>query len=349
MRTTSTTTRGRPLRRVLAWGLGLVALAAVAAVGARYAEIRALRARGMHFLADVFVRWPDGRVEQLTPGDGIYHFATIRPDGARVVYEGGSTGCVRLWEMDLETRDVEPITPADSAALHPNYSWDGSEVVFISDRDTEAEPYRVEELPMLGMYGEHRFNLYVRDMETGVTRRVTEGPHQDFRPSFSPDGETIVFATNRAGGSVYRLWTVAADGGEEPRPIGYEGPGYNAWYAVDGESIFFHTVYEGREHAVRYTLGEEMPVPLPNDDFERTHGEFADPDGDVLLVHAVHEGRWGMWELPLDGGPARPCQVPGLENGMHGARSRNDVLTFDVERIVGLRADLAWRLRRLLR
>lgn len=341
------TTR-RPKRPLLRWLVSLLLLAVLAGGATLYAEVRSMRSRGLPFLADVFVRSPNGDVRQLTPGDGIYHFASIRRDAARVVYEGGSTGCSRLWVMDLESGEAEPITPADSAALHPNYSWDGRQIVFISDRDVESSPLQVEQIPMFGMYGDHHFNVFVMDAESGETRKLTSGPYQDFRPSFSPDGKTIVFSSDRSGPGPYRLWSVAADGSGAPEPMSFTGPAYNAWYAVDGESVFFHTFYQGRERSVRLTIGEERPVLLPNDRFERTHGEFADPNGEVLLVHAVHEGEWGMWELPLDGSPARSAQVPGLENGMHGSRSLDGTLVFDVERYISFRRELAWRLRRLL-
>ncbi len=251
--------------------------------------------------------------------------------------------------MDLATEAVEPITPDDSAALHPNYSWDGTQVVFVSDRATDQDPLQIHELPIKGMYSGHRFHLFIMDAETHETRQLTSGPHGDYRPSFSPDGKTVVFGTTRGKGNGYRLWTVPADGSADPEPLAYQGRGYNPWYAVDGKSIFFHCWRDGRDWMCRLTIGEDEPVRLSNDEFYRTHGAFADPHGEVLMVHAKYEhSNWGMWELPLDGGPARRLQYSGLEWGMHGARALDGTLTFDLERSLWFRGEVEWRLDRLL-
>ncbi len=76
----------RPLLRWVFWLVGLAALALVGIMAVWYARVEALSARGFTFLADVLIVTPDGRVRQLTPGDGIYHFATLRPDSSRIVY-----------------------------------------------------------------------------------------------------------------------------------------------------------------------------------------------------------------------------------------------------------------------
>ncbi|HEY1740416.1 MAG TPA: hypothetical protein VGI86_17010, partial [Acidimicrobiia bacterium] len=71
--------------------------------------------------------------------------------------------------------------------------------------------------------------------------------------------------------------------------------------------------------------------PLENDDRGNTHGPAMDPRGDRLIVHSDRDGRWGLYELPLDGSPMRPLWPPGHEHDVcaHGTRGRNGVLTFD--------------------
>ncbi len=40
---------------------------------------------------------------------------------------------------------------------------------------------------------------YLLDLESGIERRLTEDPHLDLRPRFSPDGVRILFTTGRDG------------------------------------------------------------------------------------------------------------------------------------------------------
>jgi TolB protein len=44
---------------------------------------------------------------------------------------------------------------------------------------------------------EDRLKLFVRELDSGVTQQVTEGVCDDFSPTWSPDGTTIAFASNR--------------------------------------------------------------------------------------------------------------------------------------------------------
>ena len=47
-------------------------------------------------------------------------------------------------------------------------------------------------------------------------RQLTENGNQDFFPSWSPDGETIVFSSDRTG--AVELYLMDADGGNQ-RPL----------------------------------------------------------------------------------------------------------------------------------
>src|SRR5581483_9386971 len=57
-----------------------------------------------------------------------------------------------------------------------------------------------------------------------------------------------------------------------------------------------------RRQAGRLDLATGEFVPFANDDRGNTHGPWPDPSGEVLLVHSDRDGRWGLHELPLDGG-----------------------------------------------
>ena len=102
-------------------------------------------------------------------------------------------------------------------------------------------------------------------------------------------------------------------------------------HAVDGDSLFCFSDINGRHQACRLGLDHPTLTPLSNDDSGRTHGPFADPHGEVLLVHSTRgDDHHSLYELPLDGQPMRKIEIDGVEHPMHGTRSHNGVLTFDV-------------------
>jgi TolB protein len=171
-------------------------------------------------------------------------------------------------------------------------------------------------------------NLYVMVAEGGEARQITYGPHQDYRPSFSPDGNTVVFVSNRSG--MRQLWTVTADGSAEPVRLQQEGWGFRPWFAHDAASIYFFTDVDGRHRICRMSAADGSWTPLSNDDAGSSHGPFVDQDGATLLMHSTRQGPWSIWEVPLDGRTPRELRPPSFRGRMsHATRSNVGTITFD--------------------
>jgi TolB protein len=159
-------------------------------------------------------------------------------------------------------------------------------------------------------------------------RQVTEGPHQDLRPSFSPDGSTIAFVSNRSGKP--QIWTVPADGSREPSQLQTKGWGFRPWFSADAAAIYFFTNVDGRHRICRMSATDGAWTPLANDDEGSSHGPFADPSGSTLLMHSTRGGGYNLWEVPLSGAAPQMLRPDGFDKVMmHGTRGRNGTITFD--------------------
>lgn len=302
---------------------------------------------GLTFFSDVFVWFPDGRIQKVSPSEnGLYYQPQINPDGTQVVFFGNETGSPRIWKADIASGEVIALTPPDVGARQPAFSWDGSQIVFASDMNSGQEHERVEQMHGNGKPpGDLVVNLFVMDADGRNIRQVTSGQYQDQRPTFSPDGKTIVFVSNRNGGM--RLWSIPVEGGVEPRPLQSSGWGYRPCFSTDGQWIFFFTNVNGRHRISRMPVEGGKIIPLLNDDRGTSHGPFADPGGEFLLMHSTRGGKWGIWMLPLDGSPARPMQPPGFEEAFHASRAKNGVIAFDVSRRKWVRIAASWVYRRI--
>jgi len=62
-------------------------------------------------------------------------------------------------------------------------------------------------------------DLYTLPLEGGEARSLTSGMAWDMQPRYSPDGETLVFTSDRGGGD--NLWLIDRDG-SDPRPVSEE-------------------------------------------------------------------------------------------------------------------------------
>jgi len=133
--------------------------------------------------------------EHLGPsGVGLADFSVS--DEGTVVYRSGWTARRRLVWTDRAGKSLgdadQPAVFGDSA-LSP----DGRTLAITID-----DP------------GSHNRDIWLRDLQRGVTSRFTFDPAEDGSPVFSPDGKTIVFSSTRNGGAPDLYQAPAAGNGE---------------------------------------------------------------------------------------------------------------------------------------
>jgi tricorn protease len=102
-----------------------------------------------------------------------------------------------LWTADLEGRNVRRLTSDVGVETNPAFSPDGSLVAFSGQYDGNTD-------------------VYVVPAGGGVPKRLTWHPAPDVVLGFTPDGRSVLFASNRfSDNRAYsRLFTVPAAGGE---------------------------------------------------------------------------------------------------------------------------------------
>jgi len=285
-------------------------------------------ASGDRYNAWVGARYPDGRVVRLSPDDGFFYQACVHPDGLSALFSGAASGAPRIWSVALDPLATSvALTPADSGARHPVWSWSGDRIAFTSDRTTPGASQHVEHISPQGT--PEMGNIFVMAPDGSQVAQLTNGAFADQRPTFSPDGSTIVFVSNRE--DRIGLWRSPSDGSEPPTPLPYSGFGYRPWFSVDDTTVYFFTIDGDRHRVARIGLDDDTAELLPNDDRGWTHGTFADPNGQVLIAHSTRvDGQYRLFEIPLDGSPMREIPIEGVAHPMHGTRSRNGVITFDV-------------------
>jgi Tol biopolymer transport system component len=170
-------------------------------------------------------------------------------------------------------------------------------------------------------------DIWIRDLERGVTSRFTFDPGRDGAPVFSPDGTSIVFASNRAGGS-YDLYVKDASGSGPARELlTTENNLTPCDWSRDGHWLAYHA--NGGETTwdvwVLAMDGEEKgtATPFVQGPFIEVVPRFS-PDGRWIVYLSDESGRFevyvqpftgpgGKWQVSTDGGDDPMWSAGGRE------------------------------------
>jgi Tol biopolymer transport system component len=162
-------------------------------------------------------------------------------------------------------------------------------VLFYSDRDGDDD-------------------VYMMRMDGGGIQQITDEPGRDYEADITPDGRTLVVASQRASGSNAQLFLMDADGSNVRRlTFSTEGgrtvtDDYPHW-SPDGRSIVFQrSTFAGKGvdadvWLIDAATGEERQLTDTPDAWDSTPG-FA-PDGGAVLFESNREGDFSIYRLDL--------------------------------------------------
>ena len=159
--------------------------------------------------ADIWAARPDGTApRQLTTGSSIDRCPAVSPSGTLVGFCRGNETGYELWLVNGNGADARQLTqfPANTAALQPTFSSSRPLVAFSYVRDWSA----------VGAAPGVTYDIHsIRSDGSHASRLTRSGAWHDFRPSFSPDGRSLLWtrtgATRRNDGQA-QLWTMRANG-----------------------------------------------------------------------------------------------------------------------------------------
>ncbi|HWP99942.1 MAG TPA: hypothetical protein VNK92_05690 [Vicinamibacterales bacterium] len=191
---------------------------------------------------DIYRADLDGsNLRPLTRSPGYDAEATIGPDG-RIVFTSVRDGDMEIYSMNGDGGDVRRLTRRPGPDGGPFFSPDGTRIVFRGrplSPGPELDDYRL--LLADGVWRPTRLEIYVMDRDGGNVRQVTANGAANFAPSFHPDGERIIFASNLHDpkGRNFDLYLVNLDGTGLERVTYSEGFDGFPMFSPDGRRLVF--------------------------------------------------------------------------------------------------------------
>lgn len=200
-----------------------------------------------------------------------------------VVFVMRYNGVPHLFRLGFDGGDSIRLTSGTEPNFFPRVSGDGRLIAYVT------------------VTGGGRPHIWTMDGDGGNARQITNGKEGEYSPVFSPDGRWLVHSSF-GDRNLYRV--SLEDGTSQDLATDADGEGI---ISPDGRSIAYDTFTSKDGNSTRMlqiipATGGEPTHRLPFDD---PIGARWSPSGEAITGLRNVDGRWNIWEYPLDGTPAR--------------------------------------------
>ncbi|MCH7556712.1 MAG: PD40 domain-containing protein [Planctomycetes bacterium] len=299
-------------------------------------------------------------------GDEHPNFST---DDSQLVYM--SDGEIKI--VDIATGKVRNLTNSPTADMCPDWSNDGTTIVFDSMRDDAnrdlyvmaidgtnvrrltKEPDRQDKCPVFSpddsrvtyiCTANGDMDIFVMNSDGKGVKNLTNDPGSDRCPSWTPDGKKITFMSNRTG--FFEVYIMDSDDGSNPKQLTeLKIKGSNCWVAAvrpDGKKICFVGDFEGNNELYVMDIDGNNVRNLTQ---HRTDDQWPawSHDGKWIAFSSDRSGEQLLYVVRPDGSGLR--QVTGTgKQVLDKVRKHNFEKNSGYDGVAYL-GDNAWRVRTL--
>ena len=278
----------------------------------------------------------------LRAGEGYFS-----RDGQEMVFQSErdpANPFYQIFLMDMASGDISRVSPGNGkttcAWIHPQ----GGRVLFASTHGDPASPeLQKKELDFRASGQQRRyawdydpqFELYEYDRPTKKYRRLTDALGYDAEASYSPDGKTVLFASNRAAfgrelsdrektlfeidpASMIDIYKMNADGTNVVRltdTLGYDG---GPFFAPDGKSFCWRRFSEDGATAEVFTMSIDGGEPKRLTSLgAMSWAPYFHPSGEYLIFTTNRHGfaNFELYVVRADGQgePVRVTHTGGFD------------------------------------
>jgi len=237
-------------------------------------------------------KWPlliidalKGKIKKTIKFDNIFECASpmFSPDGRRIAFEGNREGVVDIFEYDLDSGEIRNLTQDDFFDGNPWYAADGKSIVYNR------------------RIGSH-WKIFSVDLSDPEKKsQLTYGAHSDLQPSYSRDGKSIFFTSDRGEYRVYNVHSLDLETGDVAQYTDVVG---GAFMPIEMSSrgderyLVFNAFFEGTFRLYRMPLrAPELRIPAEERLNLSVEAEPFKPDLELSVDESQKSPYKKKWDL----------------------------------------------------
>jgi len=208
-----------------------------------------------------FVNAVPGPETQDATGDPVVITRYLyKPDDSEGFTRFNDNRRLHIFVVDISSGQVRQLTTGDHYEHSIDWSPNGEEIAFISNREPNEDQF-------------FNYDIFTLKVSDGSMRRLTSTESAEYRPRWSPDGKTIVYQATKRGLTDLEttmedthVWLINADGSDrrEISSMIDNRQGAPAWSA-DGKAVFFTVQDRGNVRLYRLPVAGGTPEVIIND------------------------------------------------------------------------------------
>ena len=183
-----------------------------------------------------------------------------KPDAGEGLTRFNDNRRLHIFAVDVATREVRQLTKGSDDEHSIDWSPDGREILFVSNREPNSDEF-------------FNYDVFALEVSSGTIRRITATESNEYAPRWSPDGKLLAYSATRRGLTDREttmedthVWIMNSDGSGR-REIGSvidNRQGHPQW-SPEGDAVYVTFQQRGSTHLARLPLSGGAPEIVIND------------------------------------------------------------------------------------